>query len=70
MKERFPVDDVHRPSRLRDDWFDIVLMEQDKELLNEFIDWYAIHYGYKITKENVKIFIKQHYGKSKSSMRR
>lgn len=28
-----------------------------EELLKDFIDWYAINYGYRITKENVKLFL-------------
>lgn len=41
-----------------DNFMKELLYDTDKELLVEFIEWYAIHYGYLINKDNVDIFLK------------
>jgi hypothetical protein len=41
-----------------DDFMKAILHDTDKELLVEFIEWYAMHYGYLINKENVELFLK------------
>jgi hypothetical protein len=51
------------------DWNDLLCIDEGRQpnnltigqfsegLLKDFIDWYAINYGYRITKENVKLFL-------------